>query len=256
MIKNLIKRAVRRFGGYFYTKGSLPCGVDWLLDIQRLAPWSLRDPIVCFDVGANIGQTTFEITEGFPQGLTHIYAFEPVISTYTTLCSNVARFNNVSAFQFALGAKEGRLHIKAENGSVFNSLISNLTRGQDDISSEIVGVETIDRFCSKHDIPFIHILKTDTEGFDLEVLKGASALFKANRVSFVYAEVTFCESNKQNTPFAPLAEFLYKNDFCLLGLYETYPLHHFEEPNNFCNALFVSRAARDKAVAAKSTGRA
>jgi hypothetical protein len=58
----------------------------------------------------------------------------------------------------------------------------------------------------------------------------------------VYAEVTFCAQNRQNTPFSPLFDYLAEKNFRLLGLYETYTLHHFPEPNVFCNALFVHRS--------------
>jgi hypothetical protein len=35
-------------------------------------------------------------------------------------------------------------------------------------------------------------------------------------------------------------EHLQARGYRFLGLYETYPLHHFTAPNLFCNALFVA----------------
>jgi hypothetical protein len=74
------------------------------------------------------------------------------------------------------------------------------------------------------------------------VLRGAGELLEAGRVHYVYTEVTFCAQNRQNTPFAPVFDYLSTKDFQFLGLYETYSLHHFHEPNVFCNALFVHRS--------------
>jgi FkbM family methyltransferase len=47
---------------------------------------------------------------------------------------------------------------------------------------------TVDLFCAERKIKKIDVLKIDTEGFDLEVLKGADAMLKRGAVSFVYLE--------------------------------------------------------------------
>ena len=66
-------------------------------------------------------------------------------------------------------------------------------------------------------------------------------------VTFVHTEVTFEQDNRQNTAFQPIFDCLaLQHDYCFPGLYETYPLHHFEEPNLFCRAPFVNRAARER----------
>lgn len=42
----------------------------------------------------------------------------------------------------------------------------------------LVKTITIDNFVEQHQIKFIDVLKTDTEGFELEVLKGATNAIK------------------------------------------------------------------------------
>ena len=44
-----------------------------------------------------------------------------------------------------------------------------------------------------------------------------------------------------------------RHRYRFLGLYEIYPLHHFDEPNLFCNALFVGRDARQSRQGASTT---
>ena len=46
----------------------------------------------------------------------------------------------------------------------------------------------MDDFCLKHDIGSIDILKLDTEGSELAVLKGAERMLTSGRCSYVYTE--------------------------------------------------------------------
>ena len=53
-------------------------------------------------------------------------------------------------------------------------------------------VDTIDDFCSANRIPKIDILKIDTEGFDLNVLKGAKQMLSRGQIAFIYTEFNDC----------------------------------------------------------------
>ena len=46
----------------------------------------------------------------------------------------------------------------------------------------------LDRWCADNDIEVVDILKIDTEGFDAEVLRGASHLLGRGSIGFVYFE--------------------------------------------------------------------
>jgi hypothetical protein len=107
---------------------------------------------------------------------------------------------------------------------------------------ERIRIDTLDHYCAQQGLDRVDVLKTDTEGYDLQVLKGAEACLRAQRVVFVYTEVSVAPGNTQNSPFVPILHHLDERGYRFLGLYETYPLHHFVEPNLFCNALFVGRS--------------
>jgi hypothetical protein len=47
---------------------------------------------------------------------------------------------------------------------------------------------TIDRFCSDRGINQIDVLKIDAEGFDFDVLKGASSMLAEQAIKFIYFE--------------------------------------------------------------------
>ncbi len=133
-------------------------------------------------------------------------------------------------------------------GSVTNSLALNqsqltamgLTEQE---ATEVVVLDTIDQFGLENNIEHIEILKIDTEGHDLEVLKGASAYFASCKILSVYVEVTFAIENSRNSLFYPIDEFLKGNGFIFAGLYETYFLHKHPQNLTFCNALFLHPAA-------------
>ena len=247
-MKPLLKNIFRRIGLHLFTDGSLPTGANWLVDLKKQG---LAAAPVVFDVGANIGQTIGEVRQTFTDA--RIFAFEPFPATFDLLRQNADGLKDVRLFPVALGAAPATLSIKAEGTSVLNTLVGAATppvaSGDSPGSTDEVpiAVQTLASVVEQQQIDAIDVLKIDTEGYDLEVLRGAETLLEAGRVHFVYTEVTFCAENRQNTPFAPIFDYLSARNFRFMGLYETYSLHHFAEPNVFCNALFMHRGFRAKA---------
>lgn len=245
-IKQQIKKLARQFGVHLNTDDSLPTGVDWLHDIKRIALRSGDHPKIFFDVGANLGQTTMELHRAFPDG--RIFAFEPFLSTYKNLCSRTAQLTGVRTFPLGFGALPALLQVPSVENSEQNSLLSKSPPEGPGSSTESVTIETLDEFCQHQKISHIDVLKTDTEGYDLEVLKGGLKLLTAGRIRFVYSEVTFAACDTQHTPFFPLHELLSSHGFRFLGIYETYPLHYAPEDRTYCNALFLNRNWKHQAA--------
>lgn len=235
MIKRRLRATLRRLGLHVYTDGSLPTGVSWLHDLRRHG----RVRGAFFDVGANVGQTVEEIRGEFPHAAIH--AFEPVASTYAELAKRTGSLPGVVCHHLALGARPGSTEIRLANSSVLNSLVATPATDQDG-ACETITIATVDDICREARIDHIDALKTDTEGYDLEVLRGASGMLDSGSIDFVLSEVTPLAHNGRNTPLRDVGEFLEARGFMLLGLYETYSLHHFAEPNVYCNALLGRRA--------------
>jgi hypothetical protein len=77
----------------------------------------------------------------------------------------------------------------------------------------VVDVIDLDTFSRDHDISIIHLLKIDTEGHELEVLKGAANMLRENRIRAIQFE--FNEMNVVSRVFF--------KDFCdLLPNYKFY----------------------------------
>ena len=73
-----------------------------------------------------------------------------------------------------------------KDGETTASLHRNTILGQS--VSEVVPLTTIDQICNETAIDHIDLLKIDTEGHEMEVLLGASAMIDAGRISSVQLE--------------------------------------------------------------------
>jgi len=234
-MKQWIKRTARRFGVHLYADGSLPTGVDWLHDLLRLDLLPAKS--VCFDVGANTGQTVLELKARLP--VCHVHSFEPFPSVYAQLSETCRGLEGVTPVALAFGSEPATLFVQPREISVWSSL-NHTDHMPSSRPVEEVRVETIDRYCGQAAIDRIDMLKIDTEGFELNVLKGARGLLAAQRIGCIYVEVTFDHDDTQHTRFEPVFDLLSSQGFRFLGLYETYGLHHFGPQGLFCNALFVN----------------
>jgi len=67
---------------------------------------------------------------------------------------------------------------------------------------------TLDQFAKEKSIDFIHILKSDTQGYDFEVLKGASGLLANQKIGFVHFEFIFSNMYANLPPFEEVFGFL------------------------------------------------
>jgi FkbM family methyltransferase len=243
-LKTLLKKTTERLGGHLFSRESLPTGVNWLRDIQR--GLALDPSPVCFDVGANVGQTVSALREAFADA--HIHAFEPFSTPRKVLLGATASDERVTVVPTAMGSAPGRVLVQPNRESQMSSLTGHLSPG-DGLPAESVEIDTLDNYCASAGIGFVDVLKTDTEGYDLEVLCGASRLLAQQRVGYVLTEVGFMVDDRQHTPFRPVLDLMTGYGYRFLGLYETYPLHFFEETSIYCNALFVAVSVRERSLA-------
>jgi len=96
----------------------------------------------------------------------------------------------------------------------------------------------LDSFAIKHDIDFIHILKSDAQGFDFEVLKGASDLMEENRIALIYFEFIFSDMYKNLPSFHEVFRYLCERNYSLVTFYES---HFQEELVSWTDVLFINR---------------
>jgi FkbM family methyltransferase len=201
---------------------------------------------IIFDVGANAGQTTISLRKAFPSAI--IYSFEPVASTYRLLETNTGYVPRVYRFQHGLSDREYTIEIFIQRDSRWNSISKNIDA---DRGTTQIALKTIDQFSKANRIPQIHLIKTDTEGHDLAVLKGAKDLLSNHRIDFIYSEVGFYKNDLGHTNFCDLWTYLQIFGYQFLGLYEQDSIKFINHPVEPCypwtNALF----AKNELVEAK-----
>jgi FkbM family methyltransferase len=189
---------------------------------------------VFFDVGANTGQTILLLKKYFPDG--SIYAFEPGKSAFDELQRKFSSLRSLHLKNIALGSNE---EVKEFFENKFSTMSSFLHLGKDGwgevIEKKEIQLTSIDQFCRKENISRINILKSDTQGFELEVLNGAREMLGNKAIQFVYLEINFIELYKELPSFSDIYNFLSSHGYKLLRFYD---FNYYENAIGWGDALF------------------
>lgn len=247
-LRNLLARRGYLLLKREYTRYGLSLFVD-IVRFSRSWDGSVR---TVFDVGANVGQFALEALHELPAA--RIYSFEPHPCTFKRLIAAISD-SRLSAHPIALGERIGPsvMFVYGESGesSHLNSLVPNAhfpTKFGYAATQIAVPCTTIDVFCEENKIDEIDLLKIDTEGGDLLVLRGARRMFEEGRLRFVYVEFNtlLSEPDVAGGALFPIAEYLTPFGFRYVSAYTDFV---FRQDDLFvcANALFVVPPDRSKA---------
>ena len=190
-----------------------------------------------FDVGANLGQSALKFRVAFPKA--RILCFEPVKATFNILKRNMAGHRGVTCHNIALGSSSVQSTIYLTDQSNTSSLVKPSTI----VGSETVEVRTVDGFTSEYQIERIDLLKIDTEGFDLEVLKGAQTILSDGQVPFVLVEVGFHPGDTKHVLFDDVRSYLLAMGYAVFGIYDQQPEWSGEKHLRYANVCFSKESA-------------
>ncbi len=164
--------------------------VHWLARIFA----TVGDQATFYDIGANCGYFTLRFSSNAKQ----VYAFEPVRRTNDILSKNIRAngLTNATAFKVGLSDKDGEAVVQKYSSSGNNSLFRrSLPEGHPLhlIGSEKISIAKLDSFSIAHALRPPDIIKIDTEGAELFVLKGAGRLLTAHKpwICMEFAESTY-----------------------------------------------------------------
>lgn len=217
---------------------SLPRGVDVFHDIAKYLPRQHVE--IFFDVGANVGQSALSYTKKFPAA--QIYSFEPAPESFLQLQQHTAHCPRVRCFRLALAAKTGSGQLLASGTSTMNRLAPASPAAPDSQRTIPVELQTLDAFCDTEKIQAIHYLKIDTEGGDLDVLRGAETMLAAQRIDLVEVEAGMNPRNTHHVRLEALKEHLEQRAYFLFGIYEQRREIFTGEPHlRRSNVVFVSQ---------------
>lgn len=230
----MLQTLLGRLGIYYSKRRYMPYGIDWLWDLGRLEPRLTVRTVI--DVGANEGQTVGAVAKAFPTAMVH--AFEPIETTFDLLHRAFGAEPRVRLNRLAVTSVAGTAHMRSLPYSPASHIVSDPAAAGD----RLVRVEavTLDGYCEQHAISHVDILKTDTEGHDLEVLKGARRMFAEGRIEWVLTEATFDREDASHSHFGSLHEWLSEQGMAPWCFYEQY---HVDNGRRlmFLNVLFAKR---------------
>lgn len=155
---------------------------------------------VFFDVGANNGEVSVELSRTFPHA--EIWSFEPNPVTFRALVEK-PKSGNIKCQRVGMGSKVGKavLHCYLNDQQsghatmypdVFELYQNYGIKGADKLTKFEFPIATIDSVCEQNSIREISFLKIDVEGHELEVLKGAHRILSYGGVGVIQFEVTDC----------------------------------------------------------------
>jgi FkbM family methyltransferase len=211
---NFLSKNLLKFFDFIYQKRIL----------KILKYYLKKKKITVIDSGAHFGETIFFLKKNF--FIKKIYSFEPNEQDYLALKNKLQNSKNIILFNFGLGStrqeKKLKVVIRDSASSTYNnlnfrskyfkkkSLILNLddVNYYKEINTKIIPLEYIFK---KFKINFVDYLKTDTEGYEFQVLKGLKNSIK--KIKLIQFEHHYNNMLNKEYTFSDINRFLKKKNF-------------------------------------------
>jgi FkbM family methyltransferase len=233
LVKDLVKHGFAAIGLEVSRRNSRAFGADAFKDIA----YHVRSPRpIVLDIGANTGQSVMKFRRQMPASIIH--SFEPSPASFRELSTNTRGVRLLHLWNCAIGSAAGEVILNENSNSDLSSVLPLGPAGWGTVVNRTrVRCRTLDEFIETERIPQIDVLKVDTQGYELEVFKGADVVLRSNMIGMVFFEVNF-ESLYQNLPSLPeLFEFLSVRGFRLVSIYDIH--HHDNGVAGWGDALFI-----------------
>ncbi len=230
-----LKRAVRRALAALAESRDYTFFPNWEFDDnvigRHLRPLFQTYDIQCvLDVGANLGQFGDLVRHklGF-RGVLH--SFEPVNQFVQQLKRKTESDDRWHIHQTALGSCPDQIEINVAQSPGLSSFLPSSSEAVKDLwensatlERQSVRVDTLDNFIRRLDggmLPGPTFLKVDTQGYDLEVLKGAEKTLEAVRAVQFEASVRPIYEGMPN--YKEVLDYLISRGFALSAMF---PINH------------------------------
>ena len=183
--------------------------------------------LIFFDVGSHHGETVKLFEKKL--NIDEFHCFEPSKKNFIILKKKLYKekyFNKLNLNNFGLGEFQEILNLnftQETSSSTINELkkdskylnkklsILNIKNVDDYFKKEKINIKTLDSYFIEKNLNKVDILKIDTEGFELNVLKGFKNYIKKTR--YIYFEHHFDDMIIKNYKLSDIHNFLLKNNF-------------------------------------------
>lgn len=180
------------------------------------------------DVGANKGQFALASTKRFPHA--NVISFEPLPEQYEKYKKNLGKLKRVKIHNVALGSEAGIIDFYRNEHSHASSALpisdeqkkaipetANTTKIQ-------VKVNRLDEAISENEINGLTLLKLDVQGYERNVLEGATKLL--SKIDYIVFEASFIPMYNGEPLFDEMHRFLKDIGFELIA-----PVGFLEDKN-------------------------
>lgn len=158
-------------------------------------------PLFCVDAGAAGGLVDLPNLKP----IINLYSIEPQEKSYKELAAVKNLYKSHKIFPVGLHSYTGKAVLNIANRPSMSSLLkfdeiafdkhfgfceasAKWKHALTQTASAEIEVVTLNKFCAENDITNIDLLKLDTQGTELEILKGASDLIQQNKITVIKTE--------------------------------------------------------------------
>ena len=197
--------------------------------IIDLISLKLKEKAVIFDVGAHHGETIKKFNKKL--SIKKIYSFEASPLSYNILRNTLPNIisnqkgTDICIENLAIGSEIKKIqmkHLKESSSSTIKDINSNSKyfkkkkflfgfNAKNFYQNITVDQTTIDKYVKSRKIEQIDFLKIDTEGYEYEILKGASENLK--NIKIILFEHHYDDMIEKGYKFSDINNILLKNNF-------------------------------------------
>lgn len=171
------------------------------------------------DVGSNEGQFTFMARYCWKDAI--IECFEPDPIAFEKLSSRYLRDGRINLHNLALSSKVGELTLNLGKDSAQNSFLMEYNKPCHE--QILVRTNTLDNFynCDTHSsYSPICLLKIDVQGYEMEVLKGASLFLRSNH--YVLLEISLADLYEKGSKIEEVWRLLRESGYAYSQIIDQY----------------------------------
>ena len=186
----------------------------------------IRPDTMFIDVGAHCGTISIPIAAKNPS--TKVIAVEPQIDLIKRLKQNKSlnSLKNLRIEPIALAEETGELKLllpKRDDGSIIQGLVGKISKKYLDSNlTRIVPKSTIDVLKISENMKQISVIKIDTQGFELDILRGAINVISKDRPALIIEIEDYIFKNPSSNRNA-LKIFLQNNNYEIFLLEKALP---------------------------------
>jgi FkbM family methyltransferase len=174
-------------------------------------------------VGAYVGEFAALIQRVFPTA--RVWCFEPFVASCEGIRTRFAGVDRVTVENIGLSDWNGTAELIVGDDRSTNSIVSPVVKnGAFETASLRVPVQLKTLSTSAKEIlggnPHMSILKIDTEGNDLAVLRGGEDLLRRGLIEAIHVELMFIEHFKGAAGFVEICAYLQQFGYRLFSLYD------------------------------------